>query len=156
MKAIVRRMEQLARKNRAPVIAFKNFDKGDARMLDSLQNVGFLKLDSLPLTKLSVGFKDFEEYMRTLSGSSRYDLRRKFKKTDKNVAIDLEITDVLTEDALRDAYKLYLNTNSRFGMIFELLPMEFFRNVSERMHGRVKFFFVFNRPRIVRYIQATS
>jgi hypothetical protein len=77
MKAILRRMEQIAKKNRASVIAFKDFDHTYTKILDPLQKEGFSKFDSLPTTELNVWFKDFEEYLMTLSSANRYDLRRK-------------------------------------------------------------------------------
>lgn len=138
--AILRRMEQIARKKRASVIAFKDFDKGYTGVLDPLQKEGFTKFDSLPTTEMNVWFGDFEEYLKTLSGASRYDLRRKFKKVDGHVKIDLEITDALGGGVLEDVYRLYLDISDRHEMGFELLPIEFFRNISARMPGRTKFF----------------
>lgn len=140
LKAILRRMEQIARKNKAPIIAFKDFDPIYTEMLDSLQKIGFSKFYSLPATRLNVWFKDFEEYLKTLSGASRYDLRRKFKKIDGHVKIDLEIVDALEDDVLQDVYRLYLNIVARHDMSFELLSMEFFKNISRNMPKHTKFF----------------
>ncbi len=140
MKAILRRMEQIAKKNKAAIIAFKDFEQNRTELLDPLQKKGFSKFDSLPSTELNIWFKDFEEYLKTLSGANRYDLRRKFKKVDGHVAIDREIVDSLDDDALRDVYKLYLDIVAKHDMGFELLPIAFFRNISKNMPGRVKFF----------------
>lgn len=140
IKVILRRMEQIAKKNRAAIIAFKDFDQSYTGMLDPLQRSGFTKLDSLPTTELNVWFSNFEEYIKTLSSANRYDLRRKFKKVDGHVAIDLEIVDALSEAALRDVYKLYLDIVNKHDMTFELLPIDFFRNISINMPGRVKYF----------------
>jgi len=137
---ILRGMEEIAAKEKAAILAFKDFDKSYARALDPLQKNGFSKLDSLPFAELDVRFKDFEEYLGNLSGATRYDLRRKFKKVDNLVKIDLEITEKLEESALQDAYKLYLDTVAKHDMGFELLTADFFRNISANMPGRVKFF----------------
>ena len=139
-RAILRRIEQIAKKNKASVIAFKDFDKAYTGTLDPLQKEGFAKFDSLPTTELNVWFRDFEEYLRTLSGASRYDLRRKFKKVDGHVKIDLEITDTLKGGVLEDVYKLYLDMTDRHEMGFELLPIEFFSNISKCMADRTRFF----------------
>lgn len=140
MKAILRRLEQIARKNRAAIIAFKDFDKIYTKLLDPLQKAGFSKFDSLPSAELNVWFKDFEEYLKTLSSANRYDLRRKFRKVDGHVAIALEVADNLEDDVLQDVYRLYLETVNKHEMGFELLPIDFLRNISKNMPGRTKFF----------------
>jgi hypothetical protein len=140
MDAILRSMEQIAAKNKAAILAFKDFDKSYARVLDPLKKHGFSKLDSLPLAEFKVCFKDFEEYLKTLSGATRYDLRRKFKKVDGHIPIDLEIVEMLEDDVLQDVYRLYLDTVAKHDLGFELLPIDFFRNISVNMPGRTKFF----------------
>jgi predicted N-acyltransferase len=140
MKAILRRMEQIAKKKKAPIVAFKDFDQAHTKALDPLRNRGFTKLDSLPTTILNVWYKDFEEYMRTLSGASRYDLRRKFKKVDGHVNFDLKISDAIDAGELREVYKLYLDIVAKHDMGFELLPIEFFKNIPINMPGRTKYF----------------
>lgn len=140
VRTILRRMEQIAKKSRAAIIAFKDFDQSCTKLLDPLQKTGFSKFDSLPTTELNILFKDFEEYLKTLSGANRYDLRRKFKKVDGHIAIDLEVVDALDDRALQDVYKLYMDIVVKHDMGFEVLPMSFFRNISKNMPGRVKFF----------------
>ena len=140
VKAILRRMEQIARKVKAPIIAFKDFGKEYTRMLDPVQKSGFVKLESLPSTEMNIWFNNFEEYLNTLSSASRYDLRRKFRKVDGVVKIDMEIVDALDESILPEVYRLYLNMLDKHDMGFEILPAEFFRNISRNMPGRTKFF----------------
>ena len=140
MHAILRRMEQIAKKNKVAIIAFKDFDKTYNKVFDPLRKKGFSKLDSLPWTELDIRFKNFEEYLKTLSGATRYDLRRKFKKVDKHVKIDLEIVRTLEDDVLRDLYGLYLDIVERHDMQFEILSIDFFRNASKIMPKQTKYF----------------
>ena len=140
MKVILRRLEQIAKKNKASIIAFKDFDQAQTRNLDPLQGKGFTKFDSLPTTMLNVWYKDFEEYMTTLSGASRYDLRRKFKKVDGHVNFDFKIVDAVDDGELQEVYKLYLDIVAKHDMGFELLPMEFFRRLPVNMPGQTKYF----------------
>lgn len=140
MQAISRRMERIARKNKASIVAFKDFDRAYINMLDPLQSKGFTRFDSLPTTMLNVPFKDFDEYLMTLSSASRYDLRRKFKKVDGHVNMDMKIVDAVDGGELREAYKLYLDIVAKHDMGFELLPIEFFRDISTNMRGRTKYF----------------
>ncbi|HNX91063.1 MAG TPA: GNAT family N-acetyltransferase [Candidatus Omnitrophota bacterium] len=140
VKVIMRRMEQMAKKNRASVIAFKDFDQAACAVLDPIQKEGFKKIEGLPTTILNVWFKDFEEYLNTLSGGNRYDLRRKFKKVDGKVKIDFEEVVRLEGEALKDVYKLYLDIVERHDMRFELLPIDFFINISKNMPQNSRYF----------------
>jgi predicted N-acyltransferase len=135
MKAILRRMEQIAKKNRASVVAFKDFDQSYDRILAHLEKTGYSRFNSLPRTELDISFADFEEYLKHLSAANRYGLRRKFRKIDNNVKIEMEVVDSLEGDALRDAYRLYLDVETKHGSNFELLTMDFFRNISRRSNG---------------------
>lgn len=140
LKVITRRLEHIAKKNKAPIVAFKDFDKAQTRILDRLKGKGFTKFDSLPTTMLNVTYKDFEEYLMTLSSASRYDLRRKFKKVDGHVKFDFKIVDSLSEGELKEVYKLYLDIVAKHDMGFELLPIEFFKNLPVNMPGQTKYF----------------
>jgi hypothetical protein len=140
MDVILRRLEQIAKKNKAAIIAFKDFDRDYTKILDPLKERGFAKFDSLPTTMLNVWYRDFEEYLMTLSSASRYDLRRKFKKIDGHVNFDFKIVDAIDGDELLDMYKLYLDIVAKHDMGFELLPIEFFRNIATNMPGQTKYF----------------
>ena len=140
LSAMLRRMERIARKNKAAVIAFKDFGQAYTKILEPLKKTGFTKFNGLPATALNLRFKNFEEYLSTLSGANRYDLRRKFKKVDGHVNIDLDITDDLKDDALQEVYKLYLNIVEKHDMGFELLTPDFFKNITKNMPGRAKYF----------------
>lgn len=152
IRVILRRMEQIAKKNKACVLAFKDFDKSYAEVLDPLQKEGFSRFDSLPGTELNISFKDFEGYLKTLSSATRYDLRRKFKKVDDRIPIDLEVVDSLKEDVLRDVYRLYLDIVERHEMEFEVLSLDFFRNISRNMPGCAKFFLWRIEGRLVTFL----
>ena len=152
INAILHRVEQIAKKNRASVIALKDFDQRYTKILDPLQKKGFSKFDSLPTTELNIWFKNFEEYLMTLSVATRYDLRRKFKKTDGRVKIDLKIVDSLDDDTLQDVHKLYLGMATTQDMNFELLPIDFFKNISRGMPGHVKFFLYRIEKRLVAFM----
>ncbi len=149
---ILRRMEQIAKKNKASVVGFKDFDESSAKTLDPLRKEGFSRFDSLPGTELDVSFKDFESYLKTLSGATRYDLRRKFKKVDNRVPIGMEVVDSLKDDMLRDVYRLYMEVVNKHDMGFEVISMDFFRNISKNMPGKAKFFLWKIEGRLVAFL----
>lgn len=135
-----RRLEQIARKERCSIVAFKDFEHSYTQILDPLQREGYAKFDGLPTTEMNVWFKDFEDYLNTLSAASRYDLRRKFRKVDGHIKIDMRVVDELNDHELREVYKLYLDMVEKHDMGFELLPMAFFKNLSKNMPKETKYF----------------
>lgn len=149
---IERRMEQIAKRQRCAIVAFKDFERTAVPLLDVLQNQGYTKLDSLPTTELNVLFKDFEDYLKTLSPASRYDLRRKFRKVDGHVKFEMKVVDALDEHELHEVYRLYLDIVDKHDMGFELLPMAFFRNLSKNMPGETKYFLWYLEGKLVAFL----
>jgi predicted N-acyltransferase len=140
VSVIVRRMEQVARKEKCAIIAFKDFDRGYTKFLDPLREEGFSRFDSLPNTEMNVWFRDFEEYLKSISPASRYDLRRKFRKVDGKVKIEMEIADSLDDRTIHEVYALYLNMIDKHDMGFERLTTAFFRNLPKNMPRETKYF----------------
>ena len=139
VKALVDCMEMIAQKEKVPIVAFKDFGLQYTEVLDPLREEGFVRFQSLPNTEMEVRFENFEQYLKTLSGATRYDLKRKFKKVDGRIKIDLEISDEL-DGELETAHDLYLQTSGKGGVQFEKVPREFFVRVSKNMSGKVKYF----------------
>ena len=139
LKAIAQRMEALAHKIHAPIIAFKDFDQSYDDLFKPLLKKDFLKIDSLPMTSLKLDFADFEEYLKTLSSATRYDFRRKLKKAS-TVHIEPSLTASLDEKTLDEVYSLYLQAVKTHDMGFEIVPKDFFRLISKNMPQEAKFF----------------
>lgn len=140
MKAIMRKLEQLARKERAAVIAFKDFGAAYDGILGALQKDGFRKLGSLPTAVMDIRFKDLEDYLKTLSYKTRYDLRHKFRKADHAAKIQFGMTAHPDEATLADIYSLYLQVVYKHEIGFEVLPLDFFRNITKNMPGKASYF----------------
>ncbi len=139
VEAIVRRMEMLARKIHAPIIAFKDFDQSYDNLFNPLLKNGFLKIDGLPMTRMDLDFSNFEDYLKTLGSASRYDFRRKLKKAS-SVKIESSTVSALDEGTLHEVYSLYLQAVETHDMGFEIVPQEFFRLISKNMPQETKFF----------------
>lgn len=140
IKAMVRRLEQIAKKTKSPVVAFKDFDSEYVDRLGILKKYGFIRLDSLPSSTMDIKFKNFEEYLKTISPASRYDFRRKIKKVDGMGDLKFEAVDSLDGENLAEVYGLYLQMVEKHEMGFELVPPEFFKNISKNMPHKTKFF----------------
>ena len=91
------------------------------------------------MTRLEVDFPNFDDYLKTLSGATRYDLRRKLKKAS-SVKIESSMVSSLDESTLNEVYYLYLQAVETHDMGFEIVPQEFFRLISINMPKETKFF----------------
>jgi predicted N-acyltransferase len=134
-------MEEVARKNKASIIVFKDFNDSYAEDLQLLLKRGFLKSHSLPSTVMKIDFDSFEGYFKNLSSSSREGFRRKFKKIAKdNPPITMEVCGSLDEATASQVHALYLQTAQQSDVEFEMLPKDFFINVSKSLPNEASFF----------------
>ncbi len=140
LDAVCKSMEKIAREQKVSAFIFKDFFEAYTDRMAILLNKGFIRIESIPSADMDINFSTFEEYLNTLSQSSREDLRRKLRKTEAQVKIDLEVTDNPSESDLAKMYELYLQTYNKQDLGLEKLPPGFFKSVSENMPGEVKYF----------------
>lgn len=153
IKTIINKMEEVAKHEKARIVAFKDFSHDYNDTLGFLLKKRFFRVDSLPYAEMDLDFKDFDDYMKKrLSGASRYDLRRKFKKVDADVDIKMEIVDYPKDEDLKRVHELYLQMLDKHEMGFEVVPPEFFTNVPKNMPGNTKFFFWKVDDKIVAFL----
>ena len=128
-----------ARQCKASLVVFKDFPAGYRTPLSRLTTNGFTRVPSMPMTRLALRFRDFEEYLNTLGKATRKDLRRKFRKAEKAPPIELRVmTDISA--AIDELYPLYLQVHERSPLKFERLTKDCFRSLGEQMPDRVRFF----------------
>jgi len=139
MSAILHGMGNIAKEENASVLIFKDYFSEYKNTLDPIIGEGFCKVCSYPSVKMSIDFKSFDEYLKTLSPASRDGLRRKLKKTDKLVKIDLIVTDN-ADDTIDEVYALYLQTYAKSRIKWGEIPKKFFADISGSMKENVKYF----------------
>ncbi len=138
VEAVMRRMEMIARREGVQILAFKDFGRQYDGALKIVGDHDFIKMNSLPDTELKLEFRDLEGYLKKLGGSNRSHLRRKFKKADGRVT--MEVYDALDDATLSEAYGLYLQVVDDHDMGFETLTLDFFKNAAINVQGRTKYF----------------
>lgn len=134
-------MEDIARQERVSILVFKDFNGSCANDLRPLLRRGFLRSQSLPSTAMDITYDSFDGYLKTLSSSSREGFRRKFKKMAKdNPPLEMEVVTDLDEGAARQVHALYLQTALQSDVEFEVLPFDFFMNISKNLPQEARFF----------------
>jgi predicted N-acyltransferase len=104
----------------------------------------------MPMTRMRLRYRDFEEYLNSLSKATRKDLRRKFRKIEKASPIEREVVTDITP-YVDDIYPLYLQVHERSPQKFERLTKDYFRALSEQMRERTRFFIWRFEGRIVAF-----
>jgi hypothetical protein len=128
-----------ARNNKASLIVLKDFPATYRSKLETFPLNGYARIPSMPMTRLPLPYKDWDEYFRTLSKATRKDLRRKFRKAEQAPKIEMEVVSDIAA-LVDEIYPLYLAVHERSPLKFETLTKDYFRTIGQRMPERARFF----------------
>jgi predicted N-acyltransferase len=128
-----------ARRAKASLIVFKDFPARYRSILQPLAATDFTRVPSMPMTELTLDYRDFEHYVTTLGASTRKDLRRKFRRIADAPPIELEVTADLSP-YVDEVYPLYLQVHERSPLKFERLTKEYLSELGRRIPERARFF----------------
>lgn len=127
------------RKKNIPLIIFKDFLEEETLFLDDLKFRGFFKVQSFPSVVTELNFGSFQEYLKSLSSSTRKNLRRKIKRAYSQANITVEIRNDC-EGIVDDVLRLYENTYHGGSIQFERLNRDFFVRIGHNLKPYAKFF----------------
>jgi predicted N-acyltransferase len=140
----------VARAGKASLIALKDFSSRYRAVLGAFSNNGYARIPSMPMTRLALNFRDFDDYLAQLSYGTRKSLRRKFRKTESAAKITCEVvTDIAPY--LDEVYPLYLAVHERSPMKFEKLTKKYLSQLGRDMPERTRFFIWRIDDRIVAF-----
>jgi len=139
IETLITKMRSVGEKENASFIAFRDFAEEYTHILKPLLNSKFHKILSFPFAELKIEHKSFEDYFSSLSKATKIDLRRKFKKTEGKIKIDMEVVDNV-DDFLDEIYDLYLQNIKKSDVTFEIITKDFFKAISRNAPGISKFF----------------
>ena len=137
--ALLATLESCARACGASLIVFKDFGLRYRQAFERFTNNGYARIASMPMTTLSLRYRDFDEYVSTLSKATRKDLRRKFRRVAKATPIELEVLHDVTAH-VDEIYPLYLQVHERSPLKFERLTKAYFAQLGRQMGDRARFF----------------
>jgi predicted N-acyltransferase len=139
-----------AKHNKASLIVLKDFPATYRSELEVFSANGYARIPSMPMTRLSLHYKNWDEYFQTLSKATRKDLRRKFRKAERAAKIEMEVIGDIT-NLVDDIYPLYLAVHERSLLKFETLSKDYFRAIAKRMPERGCFFIWRQSGKIVAF-----
>lgn len=124
----------------ARLIVLKEFPAAYRSDLDAFVDHGFARIPSLPMAELTLGYKDFEDYLRRgVTTRKRSELRRKFRAAEAGPPISATVTRDIS-DVIDDVYPLYLQVYNRSDRHFEKLSKDYFCALGRRMPDKSRFF----------------
>ena len=127
-----------AKRNKASLVVFKEFQANCRSALDRLLSSGYARMPSMPMTRLPLSYANWDEYFCTLSKATRKDLRRKFRKTERAPKIEMQVLNdwVHTEDCVAVSHAYESTPESDFSSSAQIpradAPRPSLAEVSER------------------------
>ena len=143
-------LRRFASRSKASLIVFKDFPANYRSALETLGLNGYVRIPSMPMTRLSLHHENWDEYFRTLSKATRKDLRRKFRKAERAAKIEMDVVNDITP-FVDEIYPLYLAVHERSPLKFETLTKDYFRAIAQRMPERARFFLWRQNDKIVAF-----
>ncbi len=141
----------MAKSMKASMVVLKEFPSSYRRQLQTFADNGYTRIPSLPMTRLSIDYANFEEYMtKVLSKVTRKGLRRKFKATADADQIVLEVREDITP-FVDEVHGLYMNVYNRSKMHFEKLTKEYLCRLGREMPDKTRYFLWRQNGRLVAF-----
>jgi hypothetical protein len=151
IECLARELTTHARTLKAGLIVLKEFPARYRGALASFVSNGFVRMPSLPNTRLNIDYESFEDYARrALKSATRAKLRRKFKAAEKDTPIVMEVATGVSA-VIDEIYPLYMQVYHRSKLRFDKLTKGFFAGLGSRMPDKVRFFLWRQNGRIVAF-----
>ncbi len=143
-------LQTCARQNKASLIVLKDFPANYRPALETFSSKGYVRIPSMPMTRLALHYHSWDDYFRTLSKATRKDLRRKFRKAGSAPKINMEVVSDIAP-FIDEIYPLYVAVHERSALKFETLTKDYFRAIAQRMPERARFFLWRQLDKIVAF-----
>ena len=149
-RALAATLTSYAKQSNASLVVFKDWNSAHRRPMRPLLDADYTRVPSMPMTQLALRYRDFDEYLASLSKATRKDLRRKFRKAARRPPLAVEVvTDI--SSLVDELHPLYMQVHERSPMKFETLTKEYLRELGRRMPDRARFFIWRYEGRIVAF-----
>jgi len=146
-------LAEIAARERAWLIVWKEFDATAAARLAPLLARGYHRAESPVMHELDVRFKDFPDYCAALKSHYRSDVRRserKFRASGFRVA-QMHDAEEIRRVYTPEVHRLYEAVVAKSPVKLEVLPIEFFRELVRQFPGFVTLTAIYDGDRVVAF-----
>lgn len=138
------RLEAIARSERLRCIVFKEFEDHEVPFASSLERLGYVRSDSLPMNQFNPSCRSFEEYLASLKSRKRWQIKDSLRKLEGG-NLRLHVTSDPKEIALLytdSVHQLYEAVLGRAEARLESLSPDFFREIPRQFPDNSVFCFL--------------
>jgi hypothetical protein len=145
-------LPKFARELGCVMIVLKEFPAEYRAPLQCLCNAGFARIPSMPMTTLSIDYKNFDDYVsKALSPKTRGKIRRKLRDAERakpaiTMSVEVDATPIIDE-----IFPLYEKVFERSSMHFERLTKKFLCELGRQIPDKVRFFVWRQDGRIIAF-----
>lgn len=153
MKILDQILQELAQSEKSWFIVLKEFNSESCERMSSLAELGYRRGESLPMHNFNPRFSDFAEYCSSLKSHYRYDIKRsmrKFKSAGLKV-VRLTDSNQIRRIYVREAHNLYEAVVAKSENKLEILPMEFFHELSRQFPEQMSYTLAYQGNQIVAF-----
>ena len=144
--------DEIAERERAWLIVWKEFDPAGAAALGPLLARGYRRAESLPMYELDVRFKDFAEVARHSSRTTgTTSSARSANSASQAWVAQLHDAAEIRHVYTAEVHRLYEAVVARSPVKLEVLPIEFFHELTRQLPGQVSLTKVTNGQRVVAF-----
>jgi len=139
-QALRETLQPIARAMKAGMIVFKDFPKAYRESLTELNRGGYVRVPSMPGSRLDLAFTDFEDYLTNkLSKKTRKNLRLKYRQAAAGAKTELQVVSDISP-YIDEVFPLYQQVLRKSRYKFEELTKSYFLNLGRTMGDRTVFF----------------
>lgn len=156
MRLIDAEMRSLAKRHRARILIFKEFDERTYRDAGELESLGYLGVQTTGMSVLDCNFASFDDYLAAMRKRYRANVGR-FQRKFAAAGFRLEILPGGEATAARytdDVHRLYEAVLERSKTKLEVLPAEFFRELARRFPSEFLLILASQGDRVVGFFSA--
>lgn len=136
VRAVAGVMERVADELGVRILCFKEFDPDEAARMEPLEGMGYFAAPSLPTFRMAVPWSSFDAYAASLRAGYRRQLRASLRVRQAE-GLTVRAVDGSAAEWER-FHALYEQVIERAAFRLERLNLRFFRNLGERLPGRVR------------------
>ncbi|MEO5351694.1 MAG: GNAT family N-acetyltransferase [Magnetococcus sp. XQGC-1] len=132
LQALQQALWQQLRSLRASMLVWKDFAADwDAPLAPLARSAGLFRVVSFPGTVVSLPGKNKADYLASLKGSRRYNLKKKWRRSAEQVAIDIQVQQAPDAETLAAVFALFMQTYNKAKTRFERLNRTFFEQIAK-------------------------
>ena len=146
-------MMKLATDVGADAVIFKEFSPPHEAPMQPLLGLGYLQVEVPPMHLLDPAFKSFTDYTAALRARYRQQVTRSTRKLKGSGILSTVLTD--PDEILRrytpEAHEMYREMTLKSDLRVEVLPYEYYRELTRRMAGQIELIALIKDDRIIAF-----